>query len=67
MINPTNSFFAGNNQVARQLQVHLEPANLHLPTPLSATGEHKVPLRLPRSIPKPAGEDWILNIKIRKR
>lgn len=67
MINPTNSFFAGNNQVARQLQVHLEPANLHLPTPLSTTGEHKVPLRLPRSIPKPAGEDWILNIKIRKR
>ncbi|KAL1550678.1 50S ribosomal protein L9-like [Salvia divinorum] len=54
-------------EIARQLQVHIEPENLHLPTPLSTLGEHKVPLRLPKSIPKPAGEDWILNIKIRKR
>lgn len=54
-------------EIARQLQVHIEPVNLHLPTPLSTLGEHKVPLRLPRSIPKPAGEEWILNIKVRKR
>ncbi|KAG6429454.1 hypothetical protein SASPL_107505 [Salvia splendens] len=54
-------------EIARQLQVHIEPENLRLPTPLLTVGEHKVPLRLPKSIPKPAGEDWILNIKIRKR
>ncbi|KAL8534580.1 hypothetical protein ACS0TY_010555 [Phlomoides rotata] len=54
-------------EVARQLQIQLEPENVYLPTPLSTLGEHKVPLRLPKSIPKPAGEDWILNIKIRKR
>lgn len=54
-------------EVARQLQVLIEPENLHLPTPLSSLGEYKVPLRLPKSIPKPAGNEWILNIKIRKR
>lgn len=54
-------------QVARQLQIQLEPENVYLPSPLSTLGEHKVRLRLPKSIPKAAGEDWILNIKIRKR
>ncbi|KAK6117738.1 hypothetical protein DH2020_048527 [Rehmannia glutinosa] len=54
-------------EVARQLQVQIEPENLHLPAPLSSLGEYKVPLRLPKSIPKPAGNEWILNIKIRKR
>ncbi|XP_075485821.1 uncharacterized protein LOC142525418 [Primulina tabacum] len=53
-------------EIARQLQVHIEPENLQLPTPLSALGEYKVPLRLPKSIPKPAGNEWILNVKIRK-
>ncbi|KAK4403679.1 50S ribosomal protein L9 [Sesamum angolense] len=54
-------------EVARQLQVQIEPENLQLPTPLSSLGEHKVPLRLPKSTPKPAGDEWTLNIKIRKR
>ncbi|KAG8381123.1 hypothetical protein BUALT_Bualt06G0089700 [Buddleja alternifolia] len=54
-------------EIARQLQVHIEPENLHLQDPLSSLGEYKVPLRLPKAIPKPAGEEWILNIKIRKR
>ncbi|PIN27103.1 Mitochondrial ribosomal protein L9 [Handroanthus impetiginosus] len=54
-------------EVARQVQVQIEPENLHLPTPVTSLGEYKVPLRLPKSIPKPAGEEWILNIKIRKR
>ncbi|KAG8390424.1 hypothetical protein BUALT_Bualt01G0081900 [Buddleja alternifolia] len=54
-------------EVARQLQVQIEPKNLHLPTPLSSLGEYKVPLRLPKSLPKPAGEEWILNVKVRKR
>ncbi|KAL0403244.1 UNVERIFIED_CONTAM: 50S ribosomal protein L9 [Sesamum radiatum] len=54
-------------EVARQLQVQIEPENLQLPTPLSSLGEYKVPLRLPKSIPKPAGVEWALNIKIRKR
>ncbi|KAL0340960.1 UNVERIFIED_CONTAM: 50S ribosomal protein L9 [Sesamum calycinum] len=54
-------------EVARQLQVQIEPENLQLPTPLSSLGEYKVPLRLPKSIPKPAGDEWTLNIKIRKR
>ncbi|KAL0358865.1 UNVERIFIED_CONTAM: 50S ribosomal protein L9 [Sesamum angustifolium] len=54
-------------EVARQLQVQIEPENLQLPTPLSSLGEYKVPLRLSKSIPKPAGDEWTLNIKIRKR
>ncbi|KAL3846163.1 hypothetical protein ACJIZ3_003566 [Penstemon smallii] len=54
-------------EVARQLQVHIEPENLHLPSPLSALGEYKVPLRLPKALPKPAGDEWILNVKVRKR
>lgn len=55
------------SEIARQLQVQIEPENLHLPTPLSSLGEFKVPLRLPKSIPKPAGSEWIINVKIRKR
>ncbi|KZV36438.1 hypothetical protein F511_15943 [Dorcoceras hygrometricum] len=55
------------SEVSRQLQVNIEPENLHLPAPLSALGEYKVPLRLPKSLPKPAGNEWILNVKIRKR
>ncbi|EYU19655.1 hypothetical protein ABFS82_06G099900 [Erythranthe guttata] len=54
-------------EIARQLQVHIEPENLHLPTALSSLGEYKVPLRLPKAIPKPAGEEWVLNVKVRKR
>ncbi|KAL6503925.1 hypothetical protein OROGR_025848 [Orobanche gracilis] len=54
-------------EVARQLQVQIQPENLYLPNPLSSLGEYKVPLRLPHSIPKPVGNEWILNIKIRKR
>ncbi|GFP93667.1 50S ribosomal protein l9 [Phtheirospermum japonicum] len=53
--------------VARQLQVQIQPENLYLPDPLSSLGEFKVPLRLPKAIPKPVGDEWILNIKIRKR
>ncbi|XP_073131115.1 uncharacterized protein [Henckelia pumila] len=55
------------SEVSRQLQVHIEPENLQLSAPLSSLGEYKVPLRLPKSIPKPAGNEWILNVKIRKR
>ncbi|KAL3650567.1 hypothetical protein CASFOL_006970 [Castilleja foliolosa] len=55
------------SEVARQLQVEIQPENLYLPEPLSSLGEFKVPLRLPKAIPKPVGNEWILNIKIRKR
>ncbi|XP_051122861.1 uncharacterized protein LOC127245830 [Andrographis paniculata] len=54
-------------EVRRQLQVQIEAENLHLPAPLSSLGEFKVPLRLPKSISKAAGSEWILNVKIRKR
>ncbi|CAA2959793.1 50S ribosomal L9 [Olea europaea subsp. europaea] len=54
-------------EVARQLQVHIEPENLQLPTPLSSLGEYEVPLRLPKSVPRPQGKvQWTLSIKIRK-
>ncbi|KAM5557699.1 hypothetical protein ABKV19_024848 [Rosa sericea] len=53
-------------EVARQLSIGLEPENVHLPSPLSTVGEYEVPLRLPRSIPLPAGKvHWTLNVKIR--
>ncbi|CAI9772005.1 unnamed protein product [Fraxinus pennsylvanica] len=42
-------------EVARQLQVRIEPENLQLPAPLSSLGEYELPLRLPKSIPKPQG------------
>lgn len=55
-------------QVARQLAVNIHPDNLHLPSPLSSLGEHEVPLRLPREIPRPEGRlQWTLNIKIRRK
>ncbi|CAK9151594.1 unnamed protein product [Ilex paraguariensis] len=55
-------------EVARQLRVHIEPENLHLPTPLSSLGEFEVPLRLPKSIPLPEGKiQWGLNVKIRRK
>ncbi|CAA0830892.1 Ribosomal protein L9/RNase H1 [Striga hermonthica] len=54
-------------EVARQLQIQIGPENLELPDPLSSLGEYKVPLRLPKSLLKPVGDEWILNIKIRKR
>ncbi|CAL1376074.1 unnamed protein product [Linum trigynum] len=53
-------------EVARQLNVLIDPDNLHLPTPLTTFGEFEVPLRLPRSIPLPEGKvNWTLTIKIR--
>ncbi|CAA2981686.1 50S ribosomal L9 [Olea europaea subsp. europaea] len=55
-------------EVARQLQVHIEPENLQLPAPLSSLGEYELPLCLPKSIPKPQGKvQWTLSVKIRKR
>ncbi|XP_074559422.1 uncharacterized protein LOC141815371 [Curcuma longa] len=55
-------------EVARQLAVNIHPDNLHLPSPLSSLGEHEVPLRLPREIPRPEGRlQWTLNIKIRRK
>ncbi|OMO49470.1 Ribosomal protein L9 [Corchorus olitorius] len=54
-------------EVARQLCVHIEPENIHLPTPLSTFGEFEVPLRLPKSIPLPEGKvHWTLQVKIRE-
>ncbi|EPS73684.1 hypothetical protein M569_01071, partial [Genlisea aurea] len=53
-------------EVGRQFGVKIEPENLFMPEPLSSLGEYKVRLRLPKSIPKPAGMEWILNVKIRK-
>ncbi|EOY19118.1 Ribosomal protein L9/RNase H1 isoform 2 [Theobroma cacao] len=47
-------------EVARQLCVHIEPENLYLPTPLSTFGEFEVPLRLPKSIPLPEEEQYLL-------
>ncbi|KAI5347228.1 hypothetical protein L3X38_015107 [Prunus dulcis] len=53
-------------EVARQLCVHILPENVHLPSPLLTVGEYEVPLRLPKSIPLPAGKiQWTLNVKIR--
>ncbi|XP_050387910.1 uncharacterized protein LOC126804174 [Argentina anserina] len=53
-------------EVARQLSIGLEPDNVHLPTPLTTVGEYEVRLRLPRSIPLPAGKvHWTLDVKIR--
>ncbi|CAI0418326.1 unnamed protein product [Linum tenue] len=53
-------------EAARQLNVLIDPDNLHLPTPLTTFGEFEVPLRLPRSIPLPDGKvNWTLTIKIR--
>ncbi|XAR52194.1 hypothetical protein NMG60_11020131 [Bertholletia excelsa] len=55
-------------EVARQFCVQIEPENLHLPAPLSTLGKFEVPLRLPRSIPLPAGiSQWILTVNIRKK
>ncbi|KAK9204119.1 hypothetical protein WN943_014377 [Citrus x changshan-huyou] len=53
-------------EVASQLSISIEPANLHLPSPLSAFGEYEVPMRLPKAIPLPEGKiQWILNVKVR--
>ncbi|CAN1250828.1 50S ribosomal protein L9 [Linum perenne] len=53
-------------EVARQLNVLIDPDHLHLPTPLTTFGEYEVPLRLPRSIPLPEGKvNWTLTVKIR--
>ncbi|KDP37463.1 hypothetical protein JCGZ_08304 [Jatropha curcas] len=53
-------------EVARQLNVLIEPDNLHLPSPLTTFGEHDVQLRLPKSIPLPEGKvNWTLKVKIR--
>ncbi|XP_015576512.1 50S ribosomal protein L9 [Ricinus communis] len=53
-------------EVARQLNVLIEPDNLHLPAPLTTFGEHYVQLRFPKSIPLPEGKvSWTLKIKIR--
>lgn len=55
-------------EVARQLQVHIEPENLQLPTPLSSLGEYEMPIHLSKSILKPRGKvQWTLSIKIKKR
>ncbi|KAM0945592.1 putative ribosomal protein L9 [Dioscorea sansibarensis] len=55
-------------EVARQLCVSIHPDNLHLPSPLSSLGEYEIPLRLPRSIPRPEGKlQWTLNVKIRRK
>ncbi|XP_065876855.1 uncharacterized protein [Euphorbia lathyris] len=53
-------------EVARQLNVHIEPENINLPSPLTTFGEHHVKLFFPKSIPLPEGKlSWNLNIKIR--
>ncbi|CAN0879707.1 50S ribosomal protein L9 [Linum grandiflorum] len=53
-------------EVARQLNVLIDPENLHLPTPLTTFGEYEVPMRLPRSIPLPEAKvNWTLTVKIR--
>ncbi|CAI9762495.1 unnamed protein product [Fraxinus pennsylvanica] len=55
-------------EVTRQLQVHIEPENLQLPTPLSSLGEYEVPIHLPKSVPNPQGKvQWTLSVKVRKR
>ncbi|KAH7692721.1 Ribosomal protein L9 protein [Dioscorea alata] len=55
-------------EVARQLCVSIHPDNLHLPSPLTSLGEYEIPLRLPRSIPRPEGKlQWTLNVKIRRK
>ncbi|XP_074307679.1 uncharacterized protein LOC141642705 [Silene latifolia] len=56
------------SEVARQLSVHIEPENLHMPNPLSSLGEFEIPLRLPKSIPLPQGKVmWTLKVKIRRK
>ncbi|KAL5539338.1 hypothetical protein UlMin_043827 [Ulmus minor] len=55
-------------EVARQLCVQIAPENLHLASPLSTVGEYEVPLRIPKSIPLPAGKvSWMLNVKVRTK
>ncbi|XP_039125949.1 50S ribosomal protein L9 [Dioscorea cayenensis subsp. rotundata] len=55
-------------EVARQLCISIHPDNLHLPSPLTSLGEYEIPLRLPRSIPRPEGKlQWTLNVKIRRK
>ncbi|KAJ4828135.1 hypothetical protein Tsubulata_005009 [Turnera subulata] len=54
------------HEVARQLNVKLEPENLHLPSPLTAFGLFEVPIRFPKSIPLPEGKaSRTLRVKIR--
>ncbi|CAM8939044.1 unnamed protein product [Rhodiola kirilowii] len=54
------------NEVARQLDVQIEPENLYLPSPITQVGEFEVPLRLPMSIPLPDGKlQWSLKVKTR--
>lgn len=69
MITETHLFvLSGNFQVARQLCISIHPDNLHLPSPLTSLGEYEIPLRLPRSIPRPEGKlQWTLNVKIRRK
>ncbi|KAK9714690.1 hypothetical protein RND81_06G112600 [Saponaria officinalis] len=56
------------SEMARQLLVHVEPENLHMPNPLSSLGEYEIPLRLPKSIPLPQGKImWTLKVKIRRK
>lgn len=56
------------SEVARQLSVHIEPENLHMPNPLTSLGEFEVPLRLPKAIPLPEGKImWSLKVKIRRK
>ncbi|CAK7324200.1 unnamed protein product [Dovyalis caffra] len=53
-------------EVVRQLNVQIEPDNLHLPSPLTTLGEFELPLRFPKSIPLPEGKiNWTLKVKIR--
>ncbi|KMZ68683.1 50S ribosomal protein L9 [Zostera marina] len=55
-------------EVARQLNVAIQPENIQLHSPLAYLGEHEVPLRLPRQIPLPEGiHSWVLHVKIRKK
>uniref|UniRef100_A0A7N0UZ93 Large ribosomal subunit protein bL9c n=1 Tax=Kalanchoe fedtschenkoi TaxID=63787 RepID=A0A7N0UZ93_KALFE len=54
------------SEVARQLDVLIEPENLYLPSPITQVGEFEVPLRLPMSIPLPEGKlQWSLMVKTR--
>ncbi|KAI3916988.1 hypothetical protein MKW98_016722 [Papaver atlanticum] len=53
-------------EVARQLCVNIQPANLYLPEPFSSVGSFEVPLHLPKSIPLPEGKvHWTLDVKVR--
>ncbi|CAM8998926.1 unnamed protein product [Rhodiola kirilowii] len=54
------------SEVARQLDVQIEPENLYLPSPITQVGEFEIPLRLPMSIPLPDGMmQWSLKVKTR--